>query len=221
MHKILIAGYPEKTRNYEEALLSAGFLPTTSLNTSPEYLEKFDGLLLPGGADIAPELFHQKNLGSRNIDKILDLTQFSILSHFVNEKKPVLGICKGMQVINVFFEGDMVQHLSSATSHSQINDCDQIHQTIIENNSFLSALYGDSAMVNSAHHQSIGLPGKNLTIIQYSKDYVPEALVHDTLPIIAVQWHPERMCCNHKREDTVDGALIFQYFKTLFPSSKG
>ena len=66
--------------------------------------------------------------------------------------------------------------------------------------------------VNSSHHQAIEHTGKGLRAVMYSGDGVIEAAEHDSLPVWSVQWHPERMCFRHRRDDTVDGSLIFRFF---------
>lgn len=209
MKKILIAGYPELTGNYEHALSSLGAYPVTSLHVPDP--GQYDGLLLPGGGDIDPRLFGQLNNGSRSIDPVLDRLQLSILKAFLLNKKPVLGICKGMQLLNIFFGGDITQHLPSYTRH-QYNGQDQVHETSTHKNSLLYRLYGGNFSVNSAHHQGVDTPGQGITYIQRSTDGVVEGLVHSYLPVIGVQWHPERMCFGQKRKDTVDGSLLIDAF---------
>ena len=154
-----------------------------------------------------PAFFGQENKGSKNIDVSMDQAQFSALTMFVLLKKPVLGICKGLQIINIYFGGDMIQDLPSAQIHSYI-DGDQFHPTQIEKGSYLYKLYGTSLTVNSAHHQGIGRLGKSLFSVQKSQDGIIEAIAHESLPILGVQWHPERM------EDPVSIPL-FQYFLNL------
>ena len=118
MKKILIGGYKDQTVNYAQAFSSLGaeleFLPDPG-SRPPRlcgFLRRlFDGLVLPGGGDIAPSLFHRENKGSRNIDKALDCLQLSLLEAFVRAGKPILGICKGMQLINVGFGGTILQDL--------------------------------------------------------------------------------------------------------------
>ena len=174
----------------------------------------YDGLLLPGGGDIDPRLFGQLPAGTRAFDPKLDRIQLSILDAFVEEKKPVLGICKGMQLINIYFGGDMVQHLPSAGRHEYTKE-DQFHETGALKGSFLEGLYGEKFVVNSAHHQAVDRPGEGLSVIQRSEDGVIEAISHRELPILSLQWHPERMCGIHRREDTVDGTAVFRYFGEL------
>ncbi len=212
MKKILIAGYPEKTTNYENALIKSGATPVTSLHVP--FTEEYDALLLPGGGDIDPVLFGQLNSGSREIDSALDRIQLMILKDFVKEKKPILGICKGMQLINIFFGGDIFQHLPSSPSHEYIGH-DQAHYSLAPKHSFLSNLYGMHFPVNSAHHQGCHTPGKNISFIQYAEDGVVEGLQHNKLPIAGVQWHPERMCFDHSQEALVDGSLLISYFLNL------
>lgn len=217
--RILIAGFENRTENYRSAITLAGMEPVTGLPPSYHCSADYcDALLLPGGADIDPLFFHEKNTGSGVIDRKLDSIQLSLLDRFVKTGRPVLGICKGMQVINVYFGGGIVQHLSAADRHMW-KDADQIHPVTASPDSFLAKLYGTRFVVNSAHHQGIGRPGKDLSVVLTAEDGVPEALMHLTLPIFGMQWHPERMCGAHARPDTVDGSAVFLYFKDLIIQS--
>lgn len=214
MKKILIAGKEQETANYVRVLTYLGAEPIVTLH--PESVYSFDGLLLPGGGDICPSYFDQPVIDTRKADPDLDRLQFHILYQFLHTHKPILGICKGMQLINVFFGGDLKQHVESEDLH-QWNGEDQWHETAAEKNSILEKLYCSHFKVNSAHHQSIDTVGQDLKVIQASCDGVPEALVHDHLSILGVQWHPERMCLSHENSGTVSGTAIFRWF--LNPSS--
>lgn len=212
--RVLIAGYDKNAKNYVDALSGTGIEPIVCLDFKNINVNTFNGLLLPGGSDIDPSFFNQVNTHSRIIDKELDYIQLSILDIFVSAGKPVLGICKGMQIINVYFKGDIIQHIPTAYIHEYDNG-DKIHNSNINKNTFLFNIYGKNAYINSAHHQAVGKTGTSLDIIQYSDDGVIEGLSHTSLPIIGLQWHPERMCFYNKRSDTADGKYIFEYFKRL------
>lgn len=208
MKKILVAGETGKTFNYENALRRLGASCTTSLHV-PE-ISSYDALLLPGGGDIDPILFGQLNCGSRFFDPVLDRLQLSILKAFVSEKKPVLGICRGMQLINIFFGGDIHQDLPSAGRHQYTNG-DQYHETFALPDTVLYRLYGERFVVNSAHHQGVDLKAPSLSYIQYCGDGVVEGLCHHYLPIVGVQWHPERLSDKEKSE-AVNGSLLLDAF---------
>lgn len=209
---ILIAGEPEFTVNYEAALKELGVSFEVSLH--PLNIARFDGLLLPGGGDINPDFYGESVTASSNINTVLDEQQFSILHQFVLAKKPILGICKGIQVINVYFGGSLIQDIETASLH-RWNEKDMIHTTLTRPDSFLIPLYGTQFVTNSAHHQAIGLLGRHLQVAQVSPDNIIEAVCHNSLPIIGVQWHPERMCFANSRRDTVDGSLLLRYFLQL------
>lgn len=203
--KIAIAGRTHDTVNYEKALkrLSIPCLTTLSLSK----IQSCDGLLLPGGGDITPAFFGQKNNGSQNIDTELDIIQLQALEQALRYEKPVLGICKGMQIINVFFGGTIIQHMKEYELH-QYRNKDQYHASTIVPDTFLYTLYGSSLTVNSAHHQCIDRLGQELFLAQYASPApVPEAICHKTLPVYGVQWHPERLF--------PDGDKLLCFFQAL------
>lgn len=205
--KIAILGRPKYTTNYERFLSENSFVPLVTLN--PGEAAACDGLILPGGGDITPAFFGQKNKGSRNIDTELDILQFHALELCLNNNLPILGICKGMQLINVAFGGTIVQDMENRHLH-QTTDLDLYHDTTIAPCSFLYSLYGKTARVNSCHHQCIARLGKGLNVLQKScDDECPEAICHETLPILGVQWHPERLDI---RQTKLSGALLLSWF---------
>jgi len=214
MLTIAIAGTPEGAKNFIEALHALGAEGRSVLEETD--FSGYDGLILPGGADIDPELFGEENWGCRRIDRPLDENQLNILDIFLKAGKPVLGVCKGHQLLNVYFGGTVYQHIPEYEIHQWIGDDDQAHGTRCEEGSFLHKLYGDTQIpVNSAHHQAVLSPASCFHMFQWADDGVPEGMIHTSLPIIGLQWHPERMCCSHHREDTVDGLPVFRYFLQL------
>ena len=176
--------------------------------------EGFDGLLLPGGGDIAPSRYGQADAGCLYVDPALDDMQFAALGAFVKAGRPVLGICRGHQLVNVYFGGTLIQHLPESPAHSRdTGDAgDKVHPTRAKEKSFLYDLYGPRFATNSAHHQAVDRPGEGLQAVQWSEDGVVEGIAHRTLPVWGVQWHPERMCFAHARADTVDGAKVIEMF---------
>lgn len=213
---ILIAGQPEHTQNYQNAMASSGFSYEATLN-STDY-KRFDGLLLPGGGDIDPLYYNCQNQGSHSIHKDLDEAQFNILEYFVHNSLPILGICRGIQLINVYFGGTLIQDLATSSYHTDTKE-DVVHTITVSKDSYLHQLYGNAFSVNSSHHQAIADDGigHDLIPIAYSvPDNIIEAVKHSYLPIYGVQWHPERMSYQLQRKDTVNGAPLFEFFKNTF-----
>lgn len=208
---ILIAGLPQNTRNYEKVL--SHFPVSFRTNLLPDDSSSYDKLLLPGGGDIHPSRFRQPDLGSKTVEPWLDKAQFTLLDIFVRAGKPVLGICKGFQIINVYFGGDIIQHLPTGRTHEYIGH-DQIHSVSCMPGSVMHRLYGDSCTVNSAHHQGCGRLGSGLSVTQIAPDGVIEALEHTARPILGVQWHPERTGLISHQPDIADGMKLIQHFLT-------
>lgn len=217
--KIAIPGRDGDVINYTLALMMLGAQPVVVWDEWS--VSDFDGLLLPGGGDIDPSRYNQENQACGDIDPALDEVQFEIAQAFIQAGKPVLGICRGHQLLNVCFGGSLVQDIENAGHHRRIESKDNVHETTSVAGSCLEALYGLQFSVNSAHHQAIDDLGEVLVVIQKSDDGVIEAVVHETLPIIGVQWHPERMCFDYQRKDTVDGSLLIQHFLDICASQRG
>ena len=209
---IAIVGRAKDTVNYENAIrrLEIPFITTLSV----EEAERATHLLLPGGGDITPACFGQFNCSSRDIDTELDILQIQAFSSFMAQKKPILGICKGLQVINIQFGGTITQHIGTASTHMWDGRDQQhyVYHSGVNRTDFFYQLYGTSINVNSAHHQAIDRLGRGLTPVCRAGDNVIEGIMHISLPIIAVQWHPERMMES-------GGEELISYFADMSPTS--
>ena len=197
-------------RNYIRALTLSGAEPVTGAAMERE---SCDGLLLPGGVDINPALYGQDKAPETEFDSPLDTLQLEILRRFLALKKPVFGICRGHQLINVALGGTLIQHLPTAEDHVRTPaGADNVHPCAAEPGSWIAGVCGTRFSVNSSHHQGVDRPGEGLHAVLHAPDGVIEALQHETLPVWSVQFHPERMCFDHLRADTVDGSPLFRFF---------
>lgn len=210
--KIAIAGRTEKTGNYVRNVEAAGAAAIVTL--LPSEAMACDGLLLPGGGDIAPAFYGEINRGCTEIDTELDILQLQIFDLALQKSMPVLGICKGLQIINVGLGGTLIQDLAPPVKERHRYDSkDQYHETVITENSWLHGLYGTRAVVNSAHHQAIRKLGKGLTAVSFCPlDGCIEAIAHESLPVVGVQWHPERI---DSCQSGTDGKKVLAYFTAL------
>ena len=205
--KIAILGRKKDTKNYVNYVIRLGETPIQTL--SPGEIAHCDALILPGGGDISPVLFGERNNGSRDIDTELDILQFQAFEYAIMQNLPILGICKGMQLINVALGGTLVQDIPTGDIH-RYQDGDRYHSTTILKGSLLYRLYGEEAIVNSAHHQCVNRLGNGLRAIQWCPDdHCVEAIMHESLPILGVQWHPERI---RKESTPVSGDLLLAHF---------
>ena len=168
-----------------------------------DYAEHLDGLVLQGGADLAPESYGEAPLKPEWAgDRPRDRYEIELLQEFMTAGKPVLGICRGLQLINVACGGSLYQDVNAQVPDSGAHrkpDAyeDNFHDVLLEPESGLSRLYGNvrTGRVNSIHHQAIKTLGRDLAVEAWSQpDRLIEA-VRSTRPgyVFGVQWHPEFM----------------------------
>lgn len=198
---ILLPGTPGQFPNYESALLRAGAVPCFSGTTA------CDGLLLPGGGDIHPRFYSAPWEDCRNVDEARDLRELGLAASYFAAGKPILGICRGLQVLNVVLGGTLLQDVEG---HGQIGGADSLHETRAAG--FVRELYGPRFAVNTAHHQAVDRLGQGLQAVQWTADGVVEAAAHSTAPVWGVQWHPERLSEGGRYRDTVDGGRLLAWF---------
>ncbi len=199
-----------KLERYVEAVNAAGGAPVPiSLGLSAQHLERIawtlDAILLTGSpADVEPSLFSAPKHPETNApDADRERTDFALIEHALGEHKPILAICYGIQSLNVFLGGTLVQDIP-AELHTQIQhdwdheagQAEPFHPVAIEPGSRLAQIAGATkAAVNSSHHQSVLEPGRDLRVVSRAPDGVVEAVEWATAAnrVTGVQWHPERM----------------------------
>ena len=218
--RLQLSGAPGGMDNYCRALsqlgarLFPGYAPPPDLSC--------DGLVLCGGGDLDSALFGQENNGSNPPDPVRDRAELALFDAFFRAGRPILGICRGMQVINVALGGDLIQDLPPALRpfHAPAGKEDLIHPIRAAEEGILYPLYGRVFPVNSAHHQAVGRLGEGLRACAWAEGGFPEALEHTRLPVWGVQFHPERLALR-RRSDAVDGAPLLRQFLALCAAAAG
>ncbi len=188
-----VSGSPGRAECYEECIVRAGGV--AKFLRPAEWAEcrsgLYDGLLVPGGKDLDPCLYGEPLSPATALeDPERTRFEFSLLRAIMGERKPVLGICYGMQLINVFLDGSLFQDIPPMT-RGGIDHRAGIHSIHIRDNPYLKQ---GEYEVNSSHHQAVRRMGKGLKPWAYSDDGIIEGLYcqgHSFL--VGVQWHPERM----------------------------
>lgn len=195
--------YEYTRNNYATALVKAGgvpcYLPVVDEKTViKEQINMVDGLMIAGGEDVNP-LFYKKQplpLLKTTIPRV-DRYQIELIIEAIRQRKPILGSCRGNQILNVALGGSLFQDESYAVpnplQHSQLTQLDKVAHTVyIKPYTALYQLFGSVHSVNTFHHQSINKLGKGLKITAVAPDGVIEGVqAYGDLFIVGVQWHPE------------------------------
>lgn len=213
MKRVFLRGEEGKFSNYLAALAAVGLEGVLSMDLS--LADDCDGLLVPGGADVDPARYGQENTASRGIDHDRDRDEIELIRRFLAMDKPVLGICRGEQVLNIALGGTLIQDLPDTThNHDAENDADRVHpvKTV---HPVMKRLYGERFVSNSSHHQAVDRLGEGLSVACVGEDGVIEGVIHENGRVLGVQFHPERMAFALRRSDADDGEKIFRYFASL------
>lgn len=209
-------------RDYVLSLLEAGARADEIVEVRPgEFPEgSFDGLLLGGGSDVAPERYGQERLtnASLHVDEERDETEFPLLASALRDGAPVLGVCRGLQVVNVGLGGTLIQDLPSQSPSEVPHDdpgddrSNRIHPVLLDPASRLGRLARAPEIdVNSRHHQAIARPAVGLVVSATAPDGTIEAVESADGPwLVAVQWHPENL-----RDDEVSRSLFREFVKAV------
>jgi len=192
---------------YVHAVESAGGLPIIipmikDLHILSALLTRLDGLLLPGGIDLHPSRYGEEvHPLTEEADLKLDEFEINLVSWALQQDIPVLGICRGMQLINIVLGGTLFQDIgnqypdSITHTHGHLPRTHLAHQIIVETGSRMETILGtEKVWVNSIHHQAIKDPGKGVRITGRAPDGIPELLeVAGYRFVLAVQSHPEEI----------------------------
>ncbi len=188
----------------------AAVLTAAGARVRAEYLPApdmgFDALLLAGGGDPDPRYYGQEGSGSHPPDRTRDAWELALFFDFWQAGKPIFGICRGLQLINIALGGTLAQDIPG---HA-VSGGDLFHRVRNLPGSTAEGLYGPVCTVNSAHHQVIDRLAEGLEITQLAPDGVVEGIRHRTRLLEAVQWHPERLPAESGRKNTADGATLLR-----------
>lgn len=203
-----IDGLPSSyiAHDYINAVIENNAVPvlipvTENYNILDHLLENVDGILLTGGEDIDPLLYNEMNSGlSIDVCSERDRAEMHIIKQSLERHYPILGICRGFQILNVFFGGslyqdipaqygDMIRHTHVMTEREALH-----HEISFSPDSYIGGLFGhERVSVNSRHHQGIRRLGEGLIVSAVADDGIIEAFEDLTGEIVAVQWHPENI----------------------------
>ena len=187
-------------RAIEESWGIAIVIPAFTVNLE-SYLDMCDAYIFPGGPDIDPSLYGHARNGARGVVPEYDRYLLSSMRKVFETKKPILGICKGMQMLNIAHGGTLKQDVEEQVYHFQPErGYEMIDRICAWEDSFLHEVYETREIeINSIHHQAVDSLGESLKISARSlHDDEVEAIEHTTLPHYGVQWHPEYLG-NHRR----------------------
>jgi len=206
------------------------------VSMKPEDVDRADYLLVPGGIpDISPALYGEENKGSHDVDEELDRLQLDIIDRAVKQHKPILGICRGLQLVCAYFGGSMIQDLKASIHHTDAEN-PHFHKIYNVPGSYFYTVYKEAMTVNSGHHQALKkIPDCIRVLSLWAKDdetaehylklaaeekltegsdeCVIEAVEHKDNPFLGLQYHPElesNFLCRH-----IDRARIRDYFYAM------
>jgi putative glutamine amidotransferase len=174
-----------------------GDLPESEIKTiAKDLISSTDALMLTGGGDVDPAMYGEAVSSEKvyGIEANRDRVERALLEEAFRQERKVLAICRGIQVVNVFFGGTLIQDLETAgkKNHSLTDqEYEYSHPIAVSRDSEIARLLPGITLANSLHHQAIDKVGEGLVITATSEDEVVEAVERPGL--VAVQWHPERL----------------------------
>lgn len=183
-------------RTYSDVLINVGALPlalplSDDKNFLKESIRSAHGLLLTGGGDIAPELYgEEQSEKCESVSSLRDRTELTLIEYALEKRMPILGICRGIQVMNVALGGTLYRDISG---HMAQGGYDKVHH-MVETEKILEGICPHNYAVNSFHHQAVRVLGDELDVCARAYDGTTEGIYMPKYPFfVGVQWHPERM----------------------------
>jgi putative glutamine amidotransferase len=180
-------------------------------NDTDEAASIFDGLLVTGGGDVNPDLYHAAREPATHTEPdFVDYTDIALIKSFIKANKPIFGICRGIQIINVALGGTLIQDLNTCGKdiienyHYQSKQMPAVetgrtaHNAMFAPGSLLYSIFGSQYPVNSYHHQAVDQVADGLNVTCYSDDGIIEGFEDLARNLFAVQWHPERLIHDKK-----------------------
>lgn len=216
---------------YCEALVEAGAAPVMLPLSMKEdlldiYIENCDGLMITGGPDVDAAYYGENNMPyNGELSPYRDFMELELIKKAVLQNKPILGICRGMQVLNVAMGGTLYQDIHAQIKNKQLIKHSQsaprwytTHNVLLKKESFLEKCFCiDKISVNSFHHQAVKDIAKNFEAVAWSEDGIIEAIEYKKdLFAVGVQWHPEDLW----RENSLHHNLFKQFINICITNMK-
>jgi putative glutamine amidotransferase len=190
--------------SYVDTVAAAGGSPVllppyenaTAVGRAASIVTRLDALVLVGGGDVDPGRYGQEpHPATSGVDPGRDASEFDLLGAALDADLPVLAICRGMQVLNVYLGGTLVQHVPDVVGHEghrPAQGCFGAVEVITEAGSMVAKILGERAIVRCSHHQAIDVMGRGLVVTARSLDGLIEAVeLPEARFVVGVQWHPE------------------------------
>ena len=181
----------------------------------PSPLDGAIGLLLPGGGDVDPAQYgHPRHPRTKRVSRVRDRLELTLLREALKRDMPVLAICRGFQLLNIFLGGTLDQHLADnmeRIDHDRdMPRAEPVHNVRVKADSILAKMFGETEVpVNSHHHQGLEKVSKQLDMIGWAGDGTLEAVVApDYTWVLGVQWHPEVMAPVDHRQMSIFSEFV-------------
>jgi len=204
--------YLQTRSTYTHAVEVAGGLPVLIPPLGPEaldaLLERLDGIVFPGGADVDPAAYGEVRQPKTEVVAELDRLELAVARWAIHSDVPTLGICRGQQLLNVALGGSLIQHLDD---HRQPGDRTALTQKLtVTPGSRLADVFGATEIqVNTMHHQAVNVVARGLQAVAWSEDGTIEAIEsHDHPWLLMVQFHPEELVGFHAPSQRLFSAFV-------------